>query len=121
VRALPPTTDPTKPTWHEKILMYTPIILEDFTSYLNNTPSTPIRTWKKATKVQIKAWNAELKGRGETGLSVEGLDGLNGGEEMVLAVEKELEMGMAQGWCESLSICCVYGERKISGARRGLY
>jgi hypothetical protein len=121
VRALPPTTDPTRLTWHEKILMYTPIILEDFTLYLNNTPSTPIRTWKKATKAQVKAFNAQQKSMGSEAVSVEGIDGLNGGEEMVLAVEKELEMVMVQGWCESFSICCVYGEKKGSGARKGLY
>ena len=35
ITSLPPTTDPSKPTWHEKILLYDPIILEDLTIWLN--------------------------------------------------------------------------------------
>jgi hypothetical protein len=116
IRSLRPTTDPKKPTWHEKILMYTPVILEDFTLYLNSTPSPVIRVFKKATLKQIKAFNQQRKARGLEAVVV----GMGEGEE-VLAVEKELEMGMVQGWCESLSVCCVYAERKGSGARKGMY
>jgi len=39
VRAQPkhlkPSNSRSRPTWHEKILMYDPIVLEDFTSWLN--------------------------------------------------------------------------------------
>ncbi|EUC45142.1 hypothetical protein COCMIDRAFT_37104 [Bipolaris oryzae ATCC 44560] len=115
IRSLPPTKDPTKPTWHEKILMYDPIVLEDFTSYLNDR--TSIRVFKKATQKQVKAWNQQQRVNGEPILAVE-----KGGEEDVLAVTKELEALMVQSWCESLSICCVWGEgRGKSGARKGLY
>jgi hypothetical protein len=114
IRSLPPTTDPTKPTWHEKILMYDPIVLEDFTVYLN--ANTSIRVFKKATQKQIKAWNSDLKIRGEAAMSVE-----KDGDDL-LVVEKELEGYMAQGWCESLSICCIWGEgRGKGGARKGFY
>ena len=34
VKTEPPTTDPRKPSWHEKILMYDPIIVEDLTEWL---------------------------------------------------------------------------------------
>ncbi|CAK7207475.1 5'-flap endonuclease [Sporothrix eucalyptigena] len=34
----PRATDPTAPSWHEKILMYDTIILETFTAWLNNGP-----------------------------------------------------------------------------------
>lgn len=115
IRSLPPTRDPTKPTWHEKILMYDPIVLEDFTGYLNDC--TSIRLFKKATQKQIKAWNQQRKVDGEPILVVE-----KGCEEDVLAVTKELETQMVQSWCESLSICCVWGEgRGKSGVRKGLY
>jgi hypothetical protein len=115
IRSLRPTTDPTKPTWHEKILMYTPVVLEDFTLYLNTVPVPAIRVFKKATLKQVKVYNAGLKGQGEPVVSV------TDAEDEVLAVEKELESAMVQGWCESLSICCVYGEGKGRGARKGLY
>jgi hypothetical protein len=117
IRSLPPTTDPSKPTWHEKILMYTPIILEDFTKYLNTVSSPSICVFKKATLKQVKSWNSHLKYNGQELLAVE-----KGEEEELLAVEKELETSNVQAWCESLSICCVYGEgRGKGGARKGLY
>lgn len=94
--------------------MYDPIVLEDFTVYLN--ANTPIRVFKKATQKQIKAWNSDLKIRGEAAMSVE-----KDGDDL-LVVEKELEGYMAQGWCESLSICCIWGEgRGKGGARKGFY
>jgi hypothetical protein len=115
IRSLPPTTDPTNPTWHEKILMYDPIVLEDLTSYLNT--STSIRVFKKATQKQIKAWNQHRKANGDPVL-VLGKEN----EQDVLAVTKELEAYMVQGWCESLSVCCIWGEgRGKSGVRKGFY
>ncbi|PSN64976.1 hypothetical protein BS50DRAFT_611200 [Corynespora cassiicola Philippines] len=115
VRHIPPTTNLKSPSWHEKILMYDPIVLEDFTSYLN--ASTAICTYKKATQKQIKAWNKVLKSRGEKLLKIE-----DGVEDEVLVVEKELETGMVQGWCQEMSICCVSKEGKgRSGVRKQLY
>ena len=35
VTSLPPSTDPLKPNWQEKILLYDPIVLEDLTLWLN--------------------------------------------------------------------------------------
>ena len=114
IRSLPPTIDPKHPSWHEKILMYDSIVLEEFTAYLN--ANTSIRVFKRATQKQIKTWNSDLKRRGEAPVSVEK------DAEDVLAVEKELEGYMAQGWCESLSICCIWGEgRGKGGARKGFY
>ncbi|KAL1798457.1 hypothetical protein ACET3X_002494 [Alternaria dauci] len=114
IRSLAPTADPKHPTWHEKILMFDPIVLEEFTAYLN--ANTSIRVFKKATHKQIKAWNSDLKRRGEAAMSVERE------ADDVLAVEKELEGYMAQGWCESLSICCIWGEgRGKGGARKSFY
>ena len=114
VRSMPPTTDLKRPSWHEKILMYDPIVLEDFTAYLN--VNTTIRVYKKATQKQTKAWNQERKVAGEPIMTV----GQSG--EDVLAVKKELETYMVQGWCESMSVCCIWGEgRGKGGARKGLY
>ncbi|CAA9961193.1 Structure-specific endonuclease protein [Pyrenophora teres f. maculata] len=69
IRSLPPTTDPTKPSWHEKILMYDPIVLEDFTQYIN--AHTSIRVYKKATQKQAKAWNQQMKADGEPLLTID--------------------------------------------------
>tara|TARA_R110002003_G_scaffold351_9_gene18926 strand:+ start:837 stop:2174 length:1338 start_codon:yes stop_codon:yes gene_type:complete len=113
VRALPPTTGPKQPSWHEKMLMYDPVVLEEFTAYLN--VSTGIRTWKRATKVQIKAWNKAMKALGEDAVEIESAT-------EVLAVEKELEAWQVQAWCESMSVCCIWGEgRGKGGVRKGFY
>ncbi|KAF1833846.1 hypothetical protein BDW02DRAFT_630879 [Decorospora gaudefroyi] len=109
IRSLPPTTNPAQLSWHEKILMYEPIIIDTFTAYLN--AQTSIRTYRKATKIQVKAWQKE-SGKAEER------------EGEVWAVEKELEPSMVQTWCESLSVCCIWGEgrgRGKNGGRKGLY
>jgi hypothetical protein len=114
VRSLPATTNPATPSWHEKILMYDAIVLEDFTAFLNANPT--IRTFRKATQKQIKAWNKDLKTRGEEKMEVEEGDGI------VLATEKEVEMWMLRGWCEEMSVCCVERDKRgRGGARKGLY
>ncbi|RAR09311.1 hypothetical protein DDE82_001822 [Stemphylium lycopersici] len=96
IRSLPPTTDPAKPSWHEKILIYDPIVLEEFTSYLNT--NTPIRVYRKATQKQVKAWNQQRRVNGEPDLVVEKGEGGKGDGEDVLAVERELETTMVQSW-----------------------
>ncbi|KAL1596581.1 5'-flap endonuclease [Paraconiothyrium brasiliense] len=113
IRSLPPTSDPTKPSWHEKILMYDAIVAEDLTAFLNTHDQ--IRTYKRATQKQSKAWNKDLRAKGEEEMKVAEGDG------MVLAVEKEIEAWMVQKWGEEMSVCCVSRERKNGGARKGLY
>jgi hypothetical protein len=113
IRSLPPTTNPTKPSWHEKILMYDPIILEDFTAFLNTHPS--IRSYRKATQKQIRSWKKSSKVKGEKIIDKEE-DG------MVFATEKEVETWMVRAWCEEMSVCCVFREgRGRGGARKCLY
>ncbi|KAF2623145.1 hypothetical protein BU25DRAFT_401360 [Macroventuria anomochaeta] len=114
IRSIPPTTDPKKPSWHEKILMYDPIILEDFTAYLNS--NTKLRTYKRATQKQIKAYNNELKIKGSAILGVERND-------QVLAIEKELEVHMVRDWCQEMSICCIHAKesRGRGSARKVFY
>lgn len=114
VRSIPPTTDPKKPSWHEKILMYDPIILEDFTAYLNN--NTKLRTYKRATQKQIRAYNVERKMKGNAILGVEK-------DDQVLAIEKELEVYMIRDWCQEMSICCIHAKesRGRGSARKGFY
>ncbi|KAF2822504.1 structure-specific endonuclease subunit SLX4 [Ophiobolus disseminans] len=111
VRAQPPTTNPSRPSWYERILMYDPVVLEDLTAHLN--VSTGVRSWRRATKAQTKAWNKEMKKSGEDEVFAHG--------EEVLAIERDLEAWMVREWCESLSVCCIYGDRKVGGARKGYY
>lgn len=112
VRSLKPSYDPKDPSWHEKILMYVPIVLEDFTMYLN--AKTRIRGWRRATKVQAKDWNKQLKEQGEDAVVVEG-------DDSVLVVERDLEPWQVQSWCESMSVCCIQGNSRKGSSRRGFY
>jgi hypothetical protein len=114
VRSIPPTTNPKAPSWHEKILMYDPVILEDFTTYLNG--NTDLRTYRRATQKQIKAWNKELKMKGNAILGTEK-------DDEVLAVKKELETYMVRDWCQDMSVCCVHAKesRGRGTARKGFY
>ncbi|KAH6639217.1 hypothetical protein C7974DRAFT_388040 [Boeremia exigua] len=114
VRTIPPTSDPKKPSWHEKILMYDPIILEDFTAYLNS--NTKLRTYRRATQKQIKTYNSDLKSRGNAILGADR-------DDQVLAIEKDLEVHMVRDWCQEMSICCIHAKesRGRGSARKGFY
>ncbi|KAF2469070.1 uncharacterized protein BDR25DRAFT_394477 [Lindgomyces ingoldianus] len=129
VQGLPPSTNPNHPTWHEKILLYDPIILEDFTAFLNT--QTPIRVYHKASQKQLREWKAVLKARGERIETRGGLNSFGGcdmgemvdddgeefGLEIVPVVEKEVEDWMVQKWCEELSICSLL-KMVIGGSER---
>ncbi|RMZ68480.1 Structure-specific endonuclease subunit SLX4 [Pyrenophora seminiperda CCB06] len=114
IRSLPPTTDPAHPSWHEKILMYDPIMLEDLTRYIN--AHTSIRTYRRATQKQARAWNKLKKADGAPLVSVD-KDG-DGGE--VLVVETELEGYMCDeerpkcGCCKKKDRPCTYSYGKAS-------
>ncbi|KAJ8113063.1 hypothetical protein OPT61_g4727 [Boeremia exigua] len=114
VRSIPPTTVPKEPSWHEKILIYDPIILEDFTAYLNS--NTKLRTYRRATQKQIKAYNNILKMKGDAILGVEK-------DDQALVVEKELEVYMIRDWCQEISICCIHAKesRGRGSTRKGYY
>lgn len=92
--------------------MYDAIVLEDFTAFLNSHAS--VRTYKRATQKQARAWNKERKAKGEPIMKAEKGDG------MVLAVEKEVEGWMVRGWCEEHSVCCVQREGKGRGKGGGV-
>ncbi|KAH9860952.1 hypothetical protein IAQ61_010688 [Plenodomus lingam] len=115
IRSLPPTRDPHNPSWHEKILMFDPIVIEDFTAYVN--ANTQVRVFRRATQKQVKAWNAELKRCGGAGV----LDVRDKAEDEVYAVEKELEGFMVKAWCEGLSVCCVNRIKGNGRKRKGFY
>ncbi|KAF2815903.1 uncharacterized protein BDZ99DRAFT_514539 [Mytilinidion resinicola] len=92
VKGAPRTTDPSKPSWYEKILMYDPIVLEDLTAWLNAQGVRWFVTIKRKGRGKKKAGEAA------------------GAEDDMEVVEKELEAKMVQNWCEENSICCTYRE-----------
>ncbi|TVY47149.1 Structure-specific endonuclease subunit [Lachnellula occidentalis] len=56
VTSLPPSTDPLKPNWQEKILLYDPIVLEDLTLWLNTGALDKVGWDGEALAKEVKKW-----------------------------------------------------------------
>ncbi|KAH8895766.1 hypothetical protein GQ53DRAFT_32926 [Thozetella sp. PMI_491] len=56
VTSAPPTKDPQEPSWHEKMLMYDPIILEDFAAWLNAGQLDRVGHDGEVTPAEVKKW-----------------------------------------------------------------
>ncbi|KAK1254525.1 hypothetical protein MKX08_008520 [Trichoderma sp. CBMAI-0020] len=56
VQSAPRTTDPKDPSWHEKILLYDPIVLEDFTTWLNCGQLTRVGFDGEVSTMEVKQW-----------------------------------------------------------------
>ncbi|POR33172.1 Structure-specific endonuclease subunit SLX4 [Tolypocladium paradoxum] len=56
VTTAPRTTDPANPSWHEKILLYDPVVLEDLTSWLNCGQLTRVGYDGEANVGEVKKW-----------------------------------------------------------------
>ncbi|KAK4096974.1 hypothetical protein N658DRAFT_434995 [Parathielavia hyrcaniae] len=51
-----PTKDPENPSWHEKMLMYDPIVLEDLTAWLNSGQLDRVGYDGEVAPVDVKKW-----------------------------------------------------------------
>ncbi|XP_044719791.1 slx4 endonuclease domain-containing protein [Hirsutella rhossiliensis] len=56
VTTAPRTTDPAQPSWHEKMLMYDAIVLEDLTTWLNCGQLTRVGCDGEASVGEVKKW-----------------------------------------------------------------
>lgn len=56
VRSAPRTTDPENPSWHEKMLMYDPIIVEDLAAWLNSGQLTKLGYDDEVSALDVKKW-----------------------------------------------------------------
>ncbi|ROV94299.1 hypothetical protein VMCG_08660 [Cytospora schulzeri] len=56
VTSAPRTTDPENPSWHEKMLMYDPVILEDLTAWLNSGQLTQVGYDGEVAPADVKKW-----------------------------------------------------------------
>jgi hypothetical protein len=107
VKATPPSTDLANPTWHEKILLYDPIVLEDLTAWLNG----------QGVRVETRKVKAKAKKKGKKKLDVEvAMETVVEDVEYEL-VREELKPWMVQKWCEEKSICCLWREGLRGGVK----
>ncbi|RTE82121.1 hypothetical protein BHE90_003412 [Fusarium euwallaceae] len=56
IRSTPRTTDPTEPSWHEKILLYDPIVLEDLAAWLNTGELSRVGYDEEVNPNDVKKW-----------------------------------------------------------------
>ncbi|CAD0098408.1 unnamed protein product [Aureobasidium mustum] len=84
VRSTPPSQDHKAPTWHEKMLLYDPIVLEDLTLWLNG----------QGVRIEISVPKV-VKGKGK-----KKADAAEAVEEATELVQEELQPWMVQKWCE---------------------
>ncbi|KAI1128729.1 hypothetical protein F5Y10DRAFT_240099 [Nemania abortiva] len=56
VLSAPRSQDPSKPSWHEKMLLYDPIILEELASWLNGGELTRVGYDGEASPFEVKKW-----------------------------------------------------------------
>ncbi|KAK7936013.1 hypothetical protein PG985_001508 [Apiospora marii] len=56
VTTAPRSTDPQHPSWHELMLMYTPVILEDLAGWLNAGALTRVGYDAEVSALQVKRW-----------------------------------------------------------------
>ncbi|KAL7929445.1 hypothetical protein V8C35DRAFT_197096 [Trichoderma chlorosporum] len=56
VQSAPRTTDPENPSWHEKMLLYDPIVLEDLTAWLNCGQLTRVGFDGEVSAMEVKQW-----------------------------------------------------------------
>ncbi|KAG5918784.1 hypothetical protein E4U42_006740 [Claviceps africana] len=56
ITTAPRTTVPSEPSWHEKILLYDPIVLEDLTSWLNSGQLTRVGCDEEINPAEVKKW-----------------------------------------------------------------
>lgn len=52
----PQSSDPTNPSWHEKMLMYDPVILEDLTAWLNSGQLDRVGCDREVSPGEVKRW-----------------------------------------------------------------
>ncbi|KAI0004699.1 hypothetical protein F4779DRAFT_599517 [Xylariaceae sp. FL0662B] len=56
VTGAPRSRDPARPSWHEKMLLFDPVILEDLTAWLNSGPLTRAGCDAEVAPADVKRW-----------------------------------------------------------------
>lgn len=101
IKAAPLGNDMTTPSWHEKILLYDPIVLEDLTVWLNQQGlGFEIERLKSKTKTRSRK-------RKDAPPEIDEWE----------TVKYELKAWMVQKWCEDNSVCCLWREGLRGGVK----
>jgi len=101
IKAAPLGNDMTTPSWHEKILLYDPIVLEDLTAWLN----------QQGLRFEIERLKHKTKTKGR-----KKKDAPPDVDEWEV-IKYELKAWMVQKWCEDNSVCCLWREGLRGGVK----
>ena len=107
IRSAPPSQDMNRPSWHEKILLYDPIVLEDLTAWLNDQG---LRIEIARLKYQPIARGRKRKGKDPAPPEPE-----------YEVISEPLKPWMIQKWCQAKSVCCLWKENLRGGVRTTRY
>jgi len=114
IRSCPRNTNPETPSWHQKILLYDPIIVEDLATYLNTQDLRVSVRRQKRKSVPAKKKGRSKKDAEQTSTSA----AVEAPRSEVEVVDEELQPWMVQKWCEEHSVCCVLKESLWGGSRK---
>ncbi|KAI6945449.1 hypothetical protein KC341_g60 [Hortaea werneckii] len=90
IRTQNPSTNPSQPSWNQRILLYDPIVLEDLTAWLNEKRGIKIPVQRKVAKKHQPA-------RAKSG---ERKDIDDNDDQEVEVKDEEVRCWMVQKWCE---------------------
>ncbi|KAK7514064.1 hypothetical protein IWZ03DRAFT_247948 [Phyllosticta citriasiana] len=122
IKADPPSVQPGTPTWHEQILLYDPVIVEDLSEWLNGRGvrilmEVAVKEKKTKRKIGRKA-KADPPDEAKSGD-----EATDAQSEKFEVKEVPLQPWIVQRWCEEHSVCCIWkdNEQKRKGwkARTG--
>jgi hypothetical protein len=113
VKSTPPSTEMNLPTWHEKMLLYDPIVLEDLTAWLTEQ-GLKYKLRRPFTKGKTKSAAKSRKKTSDAVIEME--DGEVSASEFDI-VQEEVKPWMVQRWCEEKSICCLWKEGLRGGVK----
>ena len=108
IKDAPRGTDPSQPSWYQKILMYDPITLEELTAWLNG----------QGLRIQVHKQKPKIKKRGRKKKDADGKAIEEDAAVEWEAHEEALQPWMVQKWCEERSICCVWAGGGWGGRAR---
>ncbi|OJD36688.1 structure-specific endonuclease subunit slx4 [Diplodia corticola] len=106
VKACRPSDNPSQPSWHEKMLLYDPIVVEDLAEWLNG----------QGVQVGVLLPVAESR-RGRKKREEAEAEGILM-EKPTSKKMQELPDWAVQRWCEENSICCMFKESPWTKGRK---
>ncbi|KAK8153211.1 hypothetical protein BC567DRAFT_237814 [Phyllosticta citribraziliensis] len=117
IKASRPPVHPGEPSWHERILLYDPVVVEDLSEWLNG------RGIRIQMEVAVKVKKTKKKKNGGKTADAESDEEATAAQSGLEVKEVPLQPWIVQRWCEEHSVCCIWkdndNKRKGWKARTG--